>query len=93
MAFQGALSDKIPLVLYVIAMGISGLVVAFIRGWLLTLVLFGAFPVTFGSMYLYMYNVQHKGKRELKSYAVAGGRAEQALSSIKTVKMLNGEEF
>lgn len=63
MAFQGALSDKIPLVLYVIAMAISGLIVAFVSGWLLTLVLMAAFPVIIGSMYLYMYNVQHKGKR------------------------------
>lgn len=64
MSFQGALSDKIPLVLYVIAMGISGFVVAFIKGWLLTLVLLGVFPLIILSMYLYMYNVQTKGKRE-----------------------------
>lgn len=63
MAFQGALSDKIPLVLYVIAMAISGLIVAFVKGWLLTLVLLGVFPIIIGSMYLYMYNVQNKGKR------------------------------
>ena len=35
----------------------------------------------------------NKGKREEKSYAVAGGRAEQALAAIKTVKMLNGENY
>lgn len=63
MAFQGAMSDKIPLVLYVIAMGISGFVVAFVRGWLLTLVLLGVFPLLILAMYLYMYNVQTKGKR------------------------------
>ncbi len=90
MAFQGAISDKIPLVMYVIAMAISGMVVAFARGWLLTLVLLGVFPIIIGSMYLFMYNVQNKGKREEKSYSVAGGRAEQALAAIKTVKMLNG---
>lgn len=45
-------------------MAISGMVVAFARGWLLTLVLLGVFPVIIGSMYLYMYNVQNKGKRE-----------------------------
>lgn len=93
MAFQGALSDKIPLILYVIAMAISGMVVAFAKGWLLTLVLLGVFPILIGSMYLYMFNVQNKGKREEKSYASAGGRAEQALAAIKTVKMLNGEAY
>jgi ATP-binding cassette subfamily B (MDR/TAP) protein 1 len=90
MAFQGAISDKIPLVLYVIAMGISGLIVAFVSGWLLTLVLLSVFPLLIGSMYLYMKNVQNKGKREEKSYSSAGGKAEQALAAIKTVKMLNG---
>lgn len=69
MAFQGALSDKIPLILYVIAMAISGLAVAFSKGWLLTLVLLGVFPVLIGSMYLYMYNVQNKGKREERNYS------------------------
>lgn len=57
------MSDKIPIVLYVVALGISGLVIAFVTGWLLTLVMFGALPVIIGSMYLFMYHVQNKGKR------------------------------
>lgn len=64
LAFQGAMSDKIPIVLYVVALGISGLVIAFVTGWLLTLVMFGALPVIIGSMYLFMYHIQNKGKRE-----------------------------
>ncbi len=64
MAFQGAISDKIPLVLYVVAMAVSGFIVAFTRGWLLTLVLLGVFPLLLGSMYLYMFSVQNKGKKE-----------------------------
>lgn len=92
-SFQGAISDKIPMVLYVIAMAITGLVIAFAKGWLLTLVLFGVFPVLIGSMYLYMRHIQTKGQKEQKSYDIAGGRAEQALAAIKTVKMLNGEEY
>lgn len=93
LAFQAAVSDKIPLVLYVISMGVSGLIVSFIKGWLLALVLLGVFPLVIGSVYLCMYNIQSKGKREDKNYIMAGGRAEQALSAIKTVKMLNGEEY
>lgn len=60
-AFQGAISDKIPMVMYVIAMGIAGLIIAFVKGWLLTLVLFGVFPLLIGSMYLYMRHIQIKG--------------------------------
>lgn len=63
LAFQGAMSDKIPTVLYVIALGISGFSIAFSTGWLLTLVMFAALPVIIGSMSLLMYHVQNKGKR------------------------------
>lgn len=63
MAFQSALSDKIPLVIYVIAMGVSGLIIAFIKGWLLALVLLGVFPLVIASVYLCMYNIQTRGKR------------------------------
>jgi hypothetical protein len=40
-----------------------------------------------------MWSVQEKDQKTAKNYAEAGGMAEQALSSIKTVKMLNGEQF
>lgn len=40
-----------------------------------------------------MRHIQTKGQKEQKSYDIAGGRAEQALAAIKTVKMLNGEEY
>ena len=87
------MSDKIPIALYVFALGISGIVIAFSTAWLLTLVMIGALPVIVGSMFLYMYRIQNKGKREQKSYSIAGGRAEQAISAIKTVKMMNGESY
>ena len=64
MAFQGAISDKIPIVLYVIAMGITGLIIAFVNGWLMTFVLFACFPVIILSMYLYMRNIANKSKKE-----------------------------
>lgn len=61
--------------LYVIAMGVSGLIISFLRGWLLTLVLLAVFPVLMGAMYLYVNNVQKRNMREEKSYSRAGGRA------------------
>lgn len=92
-AYQAAISEKIPLALYIIAMGISGLIVAFINGWLLTLVLLAVFPPMIGSFYFVAVILQNKTKKEERCYAKAGGRAEQALSSIKTVKMLNGQNY
>lgn len=63
-AFQEGISDKVPLVIYVISMAISGLVVSLVRGWLLTLVLLGIFPLLLGAMYLYINNIHNKNKRE-----------------------------
>lgn len=34
-----------------------------------------------------------KDKDQEKDYAEAGGQVEQAISSIKTVKSLNGEDY
>ena len=67
-SFQGAMGDKIPIVLYVFAMGISGLIVAFVNGWLMTFVLFASFPVIILSMYMYMKNIGSKVKKEEKAY-------------------------
>ena len=39
---------------------------------------------------LYIMVITEKDKKEQKKYSEAGGRAEQAISSIKTVKQLNG---
>lgn len=62
-AYQEGISDKVPLVVYVISMAISGLTVSFIRGWMLTLVLLAIFPILVGAMYLYINNVHNKNKR------------------------------
>lgn len=90
MVFQGAIGEKISATLYVIAITISGIIVAFISGWLMTFVVLSILPLLILSMFFYMKNVQSKNKRDEESYSEAGGKAEQALSSIKTVKTLNG---
>lgn len=71
-------------------MMVSGCVIALVRGWLLTLVMLSLFPLLIGSMYFYTKVNYNKSQLEEEIYARAGGRAEEALSSIKTVKMLNG---
>jgi ABC-type multidrug transport system fused ATPase/permease subunit len=54
-------------------------------GWLLGLIIFGAFPVVIGISSL-MYAVFNTGTVEtMKAYAQSAGYAEQALQSIKVV--------
>jgi ATP-binding cassette subfamily B (MDR/TAP) protein 1 len=76
-----------------IATLIAGFVFAFITGWLMTLVVLATIPALGIAGYFYMKVIGDKDKNEQKSYSKAGGRAEQAISSIKTIKQLNGEQF
>ncbi len=69
---------------------IGGLTIAFVRGWLMTLVCLAAFPIIAWAGYLYMRSLQTKSAEFQKYYSKAGGLAEQAFYSIKTVKQMNG---
>lgn len=70
---------------------IGGFAIAFARGWLMTLVCLAAFPIIAYAGFLYMRSLQVKSAEFQKYYSKAGGLAEQAFYSIKTVKQLNGE--
>lgn len=72
---------------------IAGLVFGFVTGWTLTLVLLATFPALAIAGTFFMWVIESKDRNEQKAYSRAGGRAEQALSAIKTVKQLNGEIF
>ncbi len=76
-----------------IGMFIAGFAIAFSTGWLLTLVTLCSIPAIGLAGYVYMYAIESIDAKASKDYSKAGGLAEQALSSIKTVKQLNGEHF
>lgn len=80
------------IMLQAIGTALGGFIIAFTQGWLMTLVCLAAFPIIAISGYLYMRSLQTKSKEFQKIYATAGGLAEQAFYSIKTVKQLNGEQ-
>jgi len=73
-----------------IGMFIAGFVIAFSIGWLMTFVMLSCIPAIGLTGYVFMWSVQQKDQKTSKDYAEAGGLAEQALTAIKTVKMLNG---
>jgi ATP-binding cassette, subfamily B (MDR/TAP), member 1 len=76
-----------------IAMFIAGFVIAFVYGWLMTLVVLATLPVLAVGGMVYATASAKKDKDQEKDYAEAGGQVEQALSGIKTVKQMNGEYF
>jgi ATP-binding cassette subfamily B (MDR/TAP) protein 1 len=90
-AFQGAIGEKVSTLIMTISMFAAGFIIAFIYGWLMTLVIACSLPVIGLGGFLFMSASAKKDKEQETEYAEAGGQVEQAISSIKTVKQLNGE--
>ncbi|KAF9954849.1 Multidrug resistance protein 1 [Mortierella alpina] len=89
--FDG-LADKVGLVLASAATFIAGFVIAFTHGWRMSLVLLTAVPlmaVAGGLMAKYATQTTADGQ---DSYAKAGGLAEQAIGSIRTVVAFDGQK-
>ncbi len=63
-------------ILYVIGMVISGLTIAFSKGWLMTIVIIGAIPLIVTSKYIYSRFILTKHTKEQEYFSEAGGRAE-----------------
>lgn len=84
-AIQKALGEKMGALLLSIGMSFSGLFFAFFRGWLMSLILLGAFPVIMILLGITGKAMQQGFKSNLQSYGQSAGYAEQALNSIKVV--------
>jgi ATP-binding cassette subfamily B (MDR/TAP) protein 1 len=51
-AFQSAVGEKVSTIIMVLSMLISGLVIAFSKGWLLALIILATMPIVFFGWYL-----------------------------------------
>jgi len=68
-AFKGAIGEKVSSVLMSISMFIAGFVIAFIYGWLLTLVVMASLPViAFGGI-LFSQAIGRQSEEQEKDYA------------------------
>lgn len=72
---------------------ISGFVIAYVKGWKMALVMTATMPALIISGIIFMAIIQNKGKKMAAAYSAAGGKAEEAVGAIKTVKFLTGENF
>ncbi|KAF8925152.1 ATP-binding cassette, sub-B (MDR TAP), member 4, partial [Haplosporangium bisporale] len=89
--FDG-LADKVGLTVMSFVTFIAGFVIAFTSGWRMSLVLLSTVPLmvvcgAFMAKFTTSSSVEGQG-----SYAKAGGLAEQAISSIRTVYAFNGQK-
>nr|XP_009769808.1 PREDICTED: ABC transporter B family member 9-like [Nicotiana sylvestris] len=90
---QEAMGDKVANFIMNISTFIGGFVVAFIKGWLLTLVLLTSIPATaisFGCVALVLSKMSGSGQ---VAYADAGKVVEQTVGGIRTVASFTGEKL
>ena len=85
--------DKFGLTLQTISMMITGLIIAFYKSWLLTLVMLAVSPLIFLCVVFLVVSLKKPMIGSRKSFEKAGGMAEEMLYNIKTVASFSNFEF
>uniref|UniRef100_A0A8R1EVH8 Uncharacterized protein n=1 Tax=Caenorhabditis japonica TaxID=281687 RepID=A0A8R1EVH8_CAEJA len=85
--------DKVGLAFQMMAQFIGGFVVAFTYDWQLTLIMMSLSPFMMICGLFLARLLATAATKEAKQYAVAGGIAEEVLTSIRTVIAFNGQEY
>ncbi|KAH1073854.1 hypothetical protein J1N35_026182 [Gossypium stocksii] len=89
---QDAMGEKVGKFLQLVSTFLGGFVIAFIRGWLLALVMMSAIPLLVtagGAMALIISKMVSRGQA---AYAKAGTVVEETIGSIRTVASFTGEQ-
>uniref|UniRef100_A0A0E0HHR4 MDR-like ABC transporter n=1 Tax=Oryza nivara TaxID=4536 RepID=A0A0E0HHR4_ORYNI len=89
---QGATGEKVGKFLQLVTTFLGGFVLAFLKGWLLTLVMLSTIPpfiFAAGIVSKMLAKISNEG---LASYSKAGDIVEQTVGSIRTVVSFNGEK-
>ena len=91
-SFSAAFSIKMHLLVMNFAVVLSGVILAFVQGWLLSVFVVVLSPVMVVGMFLFIRALRRSEQIQSESYSHAGGIAEEGFFFIKTIKGLNGEE-
>ncbi|KZV40214.1 hypothetical protein F511_27600 [Dorcoceras hygrometricum] len=89
---QDAMGEKVGKCIQLVATFLGGFVIAFIKGWLLTLVMLSSIPplvLSGGVMSIVLARMASSGQ---KAYAKAATLVEQTIGSIRTVASFTGEK-
>ncbi|KAG7669217.1 hypothetical protein Ndes2526B_g05515 [Nannochloris sp. 'desiccata'] len=89
---QSAIGEKISMFVFMMSTAISGIAIAFTRGWDMTLVLLSLLPVLAGTGFAISVLVTRLSSAMNRAYADANSLAQQALANVRTVYAFNGEE-
>ncbi|KAJ1953969.1 Multidrug resistance protein 1, partial [Dipsacomyces acuminosporus] len=88
---QEGTGEKFSYVIQHVATFLTGAIIAFVKGWKLTLVVLSIVPMYAGTMSLLIVTIAKGTTSGQNAYAEAGSVADEVLSSIKTVMAFGGE--
>ncbi|GMI98930.1 P-glycoprotein 21, ATP-binding cassette B21 [Hibiscus trionum] len=89
---QDAIGEKVGKFIQLVSTFLGGFVIAFIRGWLLTLVMMSAIPLLVISGGIMAMIISKMASRGQSAYAKAAIVVEQTIGSIRTVASFTGEK-
>ncbi|KAM2541701.1 hypothetical protein TB2_021235 [Malus domestica] len=89
---QEAMGEKVGRFIQLIATFIGGFIIAFLKGWLLTLVMLSSLPLLVLSGAVMGINLSKMASRGQTAYSLASTVVEQTVGSIRTVVSFTGEK-
>lgn len=89
---QDAMGEKVGKFVQLVATFFGGFVVAFTKGWLLTLVMLSSIPPLVFSGAMLSIGISKMASRGQSAYAKAANVVEQTVGSIRTVASFTGEK-
>uniref|UniRef100_A0A0D9V4I3 Uncharacterized protein n=1 Tax=Leersia perrieri TaxID=77586 RepID=A0A0D9V4I3_9ORYZ len=89
---QGALGEKAGKLIQLSSTFFGGFIIAFTKGWLLTLVMLTSLPVTAIAGAVSAQTLTRVSSKKQTSYSDAADTVEQTIGSIRTVVSFNGEK-
>ncbi|XP_031402386.1 ABC transporter B family member 4-like isoform X2 [Punica granatum] len=90
---QDAMGEKVGKFIQLIATFTGGFIIAFLKGWRLTLVMLSSIPLLVLSGAVLSITVGKLASRGQAAYSVAAAVAEQTIGSIRTVASFTGEKM
>ena len=92
MMIEKATGDKVALFYNLIGMMVAGLTISFSVRWTMSLYMLILIPIGMGTLGIVIYILILKKIEAKKFYEKADAKSAQAVTLIKTVKMLGAEE-
>ncbi|KAL4457545.1 hypothetical protein ABPG75_012410 [Micractinium tetrahymenae] len=89
---QQAIGDKVGMTVFNLSTALVGIIIAFSRGWDMTLVMLAVTPFLAVMGFMVSFFMSKNTQRINKAYGDANSIAQQALGNIRTVYAFNGEQ-